>query len=214
MAPSGNERGCGTRVGMAPRQRRWFRTSARADRRSDVPCPRATQAVDIPAQLRFHSDCPEVGGPCLAAWIRLFHKTSASGRKSLGISSVSVRKAAQPSASAHRGRRSRCHRSHRIKPGHPVEPPREPSPQPPPTSPPGAGPDKPRTRPAETGALFRALVKAGCDSEAAYSAEGEIGSMVAGNVEQGETLAEHGKKLDALIEAGIEPAGGRRSLYL
>ena len=105
-----------------------------------------------------------------------------------------------------------------------VEPPRKQSPQPSPPNPPGAGPDKPAAKPGEKGALFRALVKAGCDAQGAYNAEAEVGSMAAENVvaqlgaqfqlgfmelrqlcrENAEGLAERDRKLDALTEAGVE----------
>ncbi len=85
------------------------------------------------------------------------------------------------------------------------------------------GPDARETKPGGNGALFRALVKAGADPEAAYNAEAEVGSMAPENVvgqlgaqmqvgfmelkqvcrENAERLAEHSRKLDALTEAGI-----------
>ena len=83
-------------------------------------------------------------------------------------------------------------------------------------------PDNPVPRPASKGALFRALVRAGCDPDAAYNAETEIRSMAAENLvaqigaqfqvgfmeikqicrENAERIAEQGRKLDALAEAG------------
>ncbi len=105
-----------------------------------------------------------------------------------------------------------------------TEPPRKTSPQPSPSSPPATGPDNPAPKRGEKGAMFRALVKAGCDAPAAYNAEAEVGSMAAENVvaqlgaqfqlgfmelrqlcrENAEGLVEQGKKLEALTEAGIE----------
>ena len=80
----------------------------------------------------------------------------------------------------------------------------------------------PAPRPARKGALFRALVEAGCDLDAAYNAETEFRSMATENLvaqlgaqiqvgfmevkqicrENAERLAEQGRKLDALAEAG------------
>ena len=85
------------------------------------------------------------------------------------------------------------------------------------------GPDTREAKPGGKGALFRALVKAGADPEAAYNAEAGVGSMAAENVvaqlgaqmqvgftelkqvcrENAERLAEHSRKLDAQTEAGI-----------
>ena len=105
-----------------------------------------------------------------------------------------------------------------------AEPSRKASPRP---SGPSAAPprlDRPAPRPARKGALFRALVRAGCDPDAAYNAETEIRSMAAENLvaqlgaqfqvgfmeikqicrENAERIAEQGRKLDALAEAGVE----------
>ena len=85
-------------------------------------------------------------------------------------------------------------------------------------------PDRPAPRPATKGALFRALVRAGCDPDAAYNAEAEVRSMAAENLvaqlgaqfqigfaeiqqtsrENAGRIAEHDRKLDALAEAGVE----------
>ena len=99
------------------------------------------------------------------------------------------------------------------------------------TSPPAASAGKPPLMPVKQGALFRALVSSGCDPDAAYNAEAEVRSMAAENLvaqfraemrvgfieikqlcnenadrlaDHGRTLAEHGRKLDALAEAGAE----------
>lgn len=99
------------------------------------------------------------------------------------------------------------------------------------TSPPAASTVEPSPMPAKQGALFRALVNGGSDPEAAYNAEVEVRSMAAENLvaqlgaqmqvgfmeikqlcgenakqlaEHGRTLAEQGKKLDALADAGAE----------
>lgn len=96
-----------------------------------------------------------------------------------------------------------------------------------PRSRPAGGVDSPAERPGRKGALFRALVNAGCDLDAAYNAEAEVESMVAENLvaqfgaqmqvgfmeikqhfretsarfaEQGQRLDEHSRKLDALTE--------------
>ena len=74
-------------------------------------------------------------------------------------------------------------------------------------------PEDPAGAPAtltRKGAFFRALLKAGCDAEVAYTAAEEVKDVAGENVvahltrleqlvtKQGETLAEHGAKLDVL----------------
>ena len=105
-----------------------------------------------------------------------------------------------------------------------AEPLREPSRESSTPNSPAAGPDSPVAKPGEKGALFQALVKAGCDAGAAYNADAEVGAMAAENVvaqfsaqlqlgfmelkqicqENAERLAEHSRKLEALAAAGAE----------